>query len=147
MFNAFQFGNSIADKRLKAGFTQEQLIERVGEEHLSLSTLKRIESGTGHIDMYRIIQICDALNCQLQDLLGDNNLRDALEKYFCDPDKENEVDDRLYTQLLFYPKPMESIYYEKQPIKTLLQFIIYLPLMDSVQLLDALLRIEGDAPY
>ena len=144
MFNTVRFGNQIADKRREAGLTQEELVERAGEENISLSTLKRIESGQGHIDMIRVIRICKALGCELQDLLGENNLKNAIEKRFADEGDEDEVQERLYRQRLFYPEPTDSIYYESRSIKTLMQLLIYLPLMDDVQLVNALRSIEGD---
>ena len=144
MFNTIKFGNRIAEKRREKGLTQEELIERVGDEYISASTLKRIESGQGHIDMIRIIRICKALDCKLQDLLGEDSLKQALEEWFDEPGDEGEVQDRLYRQELFYPRPTDSVYYEARPIKTLMQLLIYLPLMDNVQVLHALRSIEGD---
>ena len=47
-------------------------------------------------------------------------------------------------QRLFYPEPYNDPYYNQRIIKTLLQFIVYLPLMDEEQLLEALRRIEGN---
>lgn len=144
MFNTIKFGNRIAEKRRKAGFTQEELVERVGDENISVSTLKRIESGHGHIDMVRIIRICKALGIELSDLIGENMLKQAIENWFDVPDEENEVQDRLYRQRLFYPELRKDIYYDMRPIKTLMQFIIYLPLMDETLVLESLRRIEGD---
>ena len=71
MFNTIQFGNRIAQIRREKNMTQEDLVELVGEDYISVSTLKRIESGRGHIDMLRIIRICKALGCELQDLTGE----------------------------------------------------------------------------
>ena len=144
MFNTIKFGNRIAEKRREKGLTQEELVEKVGDENISLSTLKRIESGQGHINMIRVIRICRALGCKLQDLLDENLLREALKKWFSEPGEEGEVQDGLYRQRLFYPEPTDSVYYEARPIKTLMQLLIYLPLMDDVQVLDVLRRIEGN---
>ncbi len=144
MFNTIKFGNQIAAKRREAGLTQEGLVERVGDDYISVSTLKRIESGQGHIDMLRVIRICRALGIELSELLGESNLQQTLEHWFDDPEEENEVQDRLYRQRLFYPKSTDSQYYESRPIKTLMQFLIYLPLMNDMQVLDALQSIEGN---
>ncbi len=144
MFNTVKFGNQIAEKRREAGLTQEELVGRVGDDKISVSTLKRIESGQGHIDMLRVIGICKELGCELQDLLGENDLKQALIKWFADECDKDEVEDRLYLQRLFYPEPMKSYYYENRPIKTMMQLLIYLPLMDDVQVLHALRCIEGD---
>ncbi len=144
MFNTKEFGNRLAEKRREAGLTQEELVARVGDENMSLSTLKRLEGGCGHIEMVRMLKICKALGCMLQDLIEENVVQKALERYFCDPGKEEETSEYMYRQRLFYPESYESIYYQSQPIKTLLPFLIYLPLMDPVQVMEALRKIEGD---
>ena len=143
MFNIIDFGNRLAEKRREAGLTQEELVARVGDENISLSTLKRLEGGSSHIEMVRVMKICKVLGCKLQDLVAENVVREALEKYFCDPEDEEEASEYMYRQRLFYPETYES-YYQCLPIKTLLTFLIYLPLMDPVQMMEALRRIEGD---
>ena len=144
MFNTINFGNRIAQLRREKKMTQEDLVEHVGEEYISVSTLKRIESGKGHIDMNRVIRICKALDCEIRDLTGETTLREMLEKVYDEPGEEGEIQDRLYRQHLFYPDSTDSSLYKTMPIKTLMQLLIYLPLLDDVQVLDALRRIEGD---
>ena len=144
MFNTIQFGNRIAQIRREKNMTQEDLVELVGEDYISVSTLKRIESGRGHIDMLRIIRICKALGCELQGLTGETTLRGILEKAYDEPGEEGEIQDRLCRQHLFYPLSTDSVLYKAMPITTLMQFLIYLPLMEDAEVLDALRRIEGD---
>lgn len=144
MFNTIQFGNRIAQIRREKNMTQDDLVELVGEDYISVSTLKRIESGRGHIDMLRIIRICKALGCELQGLTGETTLRGILEKAYDEPGEEGEIQDRLCRQHLFYPVSTDSVLYKTMPITTLMQFLIYLPLMEDAEVLDALRRIEGD---
>lgn len=145
MFNEIILGNRLARKRREAGLTQEALIEKVGEGSVSLSTLKRLESGRGHIDLFRAIKICRVLGCSLQDLIGDDTLESALMNYFGWPEEEAKeyTETALMVQQLFYPESMSLEHYEYAPIKTLLQFLIYLPLVDEEDLWDAIRRIEG----
>ena len=147
MFDEIILGNRLARKRREAGLTQEGLIEKVGEGSVSLSTLKRLESGRGHIDLFRAIKICRVLGCSLQDLIGDDTLESALEKYPDGPGEavKEDVEDLLMEQQLFYPESMTWELYERKPIKTLLQLLIYLPLFDEKDLWDIVLRIEGYA--
>ena len=144
MINIANIGTQIADRRRKIGLTQEELIERVGDHVISLSTLKRIENGKGHIDFLHIQALCSALGWNLQDLLAENAEQQASNDYSANAEDEEELQERIYRQRLFYPRPTESPYYERYPIKTLMQFIIYLPLMDELQVSDVLRRIEGD---
>ncbi len=145
MLNTIVFGNRLARKRREAGLTQETLVERVGDGIVSLSTLKRLESGKGHIDMVRVVKICGALGCSLQDLIEDDTLESALLNYFGGPEDnvKEYVEYRLMHQQLFYPEAMSWEYYECHPIKTLLQLLIYLPLFDEEDLWDIVLRIDG----
>ena len=147
MVSEIILGNRLARKRREAGLTQEALIEKVGEGSVSLSTLKRLESGRGHIDLFRAIKICRVLGCSLQDLIGDDTLESALEKYPDGPGEavKEDVEDLLMEQQLFYPESMTWELYERKPIKTLLQLLIYLPLFDEKDLWDIVLRIEGYA--
>ena len=62
------------------------------------------------IDMLRVNRICRALGIELSDLLGESNLEHTLKNWFNDPEDEEEVQERLYRQQLFYPKPTESPY-------------------------------------
>lgn len=139
-------GHRIARKRREKGLTQEELIERVGDEGISLSTLKRIESGKNRFDMARIQTLCLAMDCALQDVISEDEDYLDIEQHgeMLDEDDVENYKDMQYRQRLFYPKPIESIYYENRKIKTLMQFIIYFPLMDDYQTWEAFRRIEGD---
>ncbi len=143
MLNTIEIGNTIAERRRKAGLTQEGLIDLVGEENISLSTLKRIESGHGHLDMARLLRISQALQCELEDLVDAGSLRNTVEPWFSLPEDEKEVEDLLYLQKLFYPEPCGSVYYRHRNIKTLMQFLLYLPLIDETQLWQVLWLIAG----
>ena len=149
MYDKLELGERIVSKRRIAEITQEELIERIGEENLSLSTLKRIEEGTGHLNLENILLIANAMGYKLKDLIENDSLRTILEKRYYDPDTEEEdnrkeIDYAVYRQQLFYPEPFKGSYFDYYPITTLLQFIVYLPLMDEEWLYHCLWLIEGD---
>ncbi len=136
-------GNNIRNLRKSKNVTQEQLIEAIGDENLSLSTLKRIESGNGGFNVGRLSLICKALDCELMDLFDQEQTKVAIENYCRLIEDEGAVQYVADRQRLFYPKPSDHPLLQGLPITSLLQFIIYLPLMDEFWLYDCLQRIEG----
>lgn len=136
-------GNHIRNLRKAKNITQEQLIDLVGDENLSLSTLKRIESGNGGFNVGRLGLICEALNCELVDLFDKEQIKLAIENYCRLIDDEGSVQFVAERQRLFYPKPSDHFLLQGKPIVSLLQFLIYLPLMDEYWLYDCLQRIDG----
>lgn len=148
MFNTIEFGNWIAEKRREKGMTQEELVERVGEEYISLSTLKRMESGAGHIDMGRALKTCSVLGCNLSDFLDEKQInsdfRKTVETYFDGDVEEKDIDNVLYRQHLFYPKPVHYCLYQNHAIMNLVQLIIYLPLMEEDLVYEVLRYLEGN---
>ena len=148
MLNKTDIGERIANLRRKLKLTQETLVEQVGEEYISLSTLKRIESGKGRLDLLRLKRICDVLKCSITDLIEDNELREYLR--ICFPDEEGEESEKniratLEEQIVFYPKVSDNSLLSTMPILTLLQFVIYLPLIPEHILYDSLKAFSGQA--
>ena len=131
-------GDHIRELRKSRNITQERLIEIIGDERISLSTLKRIEGGNGGFNIGKLGLICDALNCDLMDLFDEEQVKAAIENY-CriieDEGSERYVAER---QRIFYPKPSDYFLLQGWPITSLLQFIIYLPLVDEHWLYDFL---------
>lgn len=143
MLNTYQIGEQIAKLRQKKGLTQEQLIELIGEDKVSLSTLKRIESGMGGFSLKRIIPICDALECEIGELI-DDQIKVSLKDYYSE-EGEGEVLFAAEIQRLFYPKRSDHMLFQRFPITSLLQFLIYLPLMNKDDLHTCLYCIGGSA--
>ena len=61
-------GERIRKARLENNITQEKLAE---ELDVSIAFVSRIECGTTHINLKRLSQICNILNCTLEDLLDE----------------------------------------------------------------------------
>ncbi len=146
-----EIGSRIAALRRAKDMTQEQLIERIGDDILSLSTLKRIETGRGHLSLRNIAVICAALNCRIQDLIDDVDIRSAMKEFIIDcgdevsEEDEGNIDFNINILNLCYPKEPEDELFDHFAITNLMQFIIYLPLMDPVKLTECLMRIDGVA--
>jgi len=139
-------GTRIANERRYAGLTQEELVGLIGEQNISLSTLKRIEHDEGRVSLSNAMMICKALDLSVSDIVDDKaELRYALASWFNEPDDDtkSEVQYRMNCQRVFYPEVEKSILFDNKPIKTLLQFLVYLPLMDDLQVLYSLRRLGG----
>lgn len=65
-----KLGERIRDRRLQLGLKQEDLAKLSG---LSQPKISKIESGRTELDL-TVVQICDALNIDIQDLIGVMNL-------------------------------------------------------------------------
>ena len=140
-----KIGRRIVYYRKKKQLTQEELVERVGEDKVSLSTLKRIEGGNGHFDMLRLNYICKALGCSLSDLVQEDDKRAAIEEFYDGELDDDTIEDMLIRQLLLYPEIPDKIIYRRRSIMNLMQLVIYLPLMDPELLMTCLKNIEGCA--
>lgn len=137
--NEFEkIGILIATLRRKRNLTQENLVEMIGDTYISLATLKRIEGGD--IKGYKYLRmIADALNVSVNDIIPDE-LLPYLEKDYLDNDT---IEHQIWIKNTFYPQKSEG-WQNVYPITTLMEFLIYYPLMDKVYLTEALRRIDGD---
>ena len=150
MNNMIDIGARIAELRREKGLTQEGLIEIIGDDLISLSTLKRIEGGTGHLDFRRLDEICEALGCRVQDLLYDEDIRTAMKDFIIEcgdevgEEEEGNIDFYIKILNLCYPKVPDDFLFDRFTVTNLMQFIIYLPLMNVADLSDCLWRIYGD---
>ncbi len=61
--------NNIKHFRLKKGYTQEQLAEKLGTTHVTVS---RYENALRDLKIYRLEQIAKALDCTVIDLISDD---------------------------------------------------------------------------
>ena len=55
-------GSNIKNARIKAGFTQEKLAEKID---VSLSVISRLETGRTMVSVAKLIRIAQVLNCLL----------------------------------------------------------------------------------
>ncbi len=144
MINTIALGERIRIIRKRKNLTQEELVDIIGDDKMSLSTIKRLESGKGSFDLIKLSRICEALECDLNDLLMDEDVVDGLKNLF-PPEEWDNIPYVAEIQRLFYPKPPVFPSLGKRPILSVLQLMIYLPLMDERLLYDCLYRIEGNA--
>lgn len=70
MFNR-GLGINLREQRLQAGLTQDQLALHAGMSRGSIANIERGEQTPG---LYRLVLICEALACDLRDVLPDGVL-------------------------------------------------------------------------
>lgn len=61
-------GKAIARKRTLAGYTQEQVAEKLG---LGLGAVSRVEQGIAIPTIIRLIELAELFDCRLDELLSD----------------------------------------------------------------------------
>lgn len=140
-------GIQIRKFRNLRGLTMEQLVEAIGDQNISVSTLQRLEKGQTRLNTELLKAVAGVLDLELYDLIGREDLSFDVDQYV-----KNKDEDPKYTeyvndkQKLFYPdlRCKDFLNWQHYPIRTLAEFIIYLPLMDPARLADVLFRIAGD---
>ena len=65
-----RFGDRLRSERKLAGLTQEDLAERLG---LSRTTVVNIERGRQRIALHQLIQIADAIGCEVIHLIPEHD--------------------------------------------------------------------------
>lgn len=144
MKNSKEIGSLIAKRRKEKGLTQEALIEIIGDDQLSISTLRRIESGQGNMNLFRLATICQALDCKIQDVIYEDENREALEKIYNEPGDDEEIDAMLAELQLCYPEEPDYFVFQDMPINSLMKLLIYLPLLDLEDLMLWIYNNYGD---
>lgn len=129
-------------KRLRqgAGLTQGQLAEESG---VSQSQISSIENGDCNVRIQTLALLADALNIDMTDFFGGFNNENECE---ADSD-ENDYDYADLSEKLYKYEMLKSYYPPKvfnMKISTLLEFIVYLPLINPWDLYSALQRIGGN---
>lgn len=61
-------GSRIRLRRRELGFSQEQLARKVG---ITFQQVQKYEHGTNRVSFSRLVEIAQALNCGVMDLVGD----------------------------------------------------------------------------
>ena len=69
MIDYTAIGKRIQYYRLKKEFTQEYIAEKAG---VSIPHLSRIENGSGKPSLQTLVNICNALNVTIDDIMQDN---------------------------------------------------------------------------
>lgn len=69
MIDYVAIGRRIQYYRLKKGYTQEYIAEKAG---VSIPHLSRIENGSGKPSLQTLVNICNALNVTIDDIMQDN---------------------------------------------------------------------------
>ena len=67
-----RFCDKLPKLRKENNLSQEQLADRLG---VSRQAVSKWESGSSYPDMDKMIQICNILNCTLEDLLDDGVIK------------------------------------------------------------------------
>ena len=131
-----ELGNKISSRRRELKLSQEAAAEKAD---IGLATYKRIEQGKNSCKLETLENISAALDIKMSNLLP-SKLRTILNRLF-DDDDSNETEWLLNRQNVFYPEKNEGFDY---PITTLLEFIMYLPLVNIAVLFDSLNRFAGE---
>lgn len=71
-------GTIIKQVREKHGYTKEQLIEIIGDENISSSTYDRIESGSDHVSLEKILLVLHALEVDDRESMIPNFIGNAI---------------------------------------------------------------------
>lgn len=130
--------------RLCSHLSQKQLAEKAD---VSQAYISSIESGKQkNITIDILYRIADALNIKINDLFEEYDESrdfDVDEEYLVDEESMEEIRNAS----IYRCKVMKTFYPPKffdAKITNLLEFLIYLPLMPSFPLYDALRRISGE---
>lgn len=94
-----RFSEKLSKLRKSNNLSQEQLAEKLG---VSRQAVSKWELGSSYPDMEKMLNMCNVLNCKLDELMDDGALGDVVEK------KETKIDIKLY--LDEFLKLITSIY-------------------------------------
>ena len=140
-------GLKIQKARNLRNLSREKLVELVGDENVSVSTIQRLENGETKISLELLLKICEALDVNLSEMLDANSAKSIVANLMSELEEEPRFE-RYYLDMLklFYPdlKYEGILDLRKFPIRNLAQFMIYLPLIDKEHLNDVLYRLAGD---
>lgn len=149
--NTYQIiGDNIRKIRKEKGLSQEELSELT---NISKGTISQMENGNNRFNLESLEMIANVLGVQLYRLVPNTgNLMKNLSKivelqYDNEIDellKYEEINEKIVIQRLFYPDYKSlNTYYNHYEIKTLFEFILYLPLMNADLVEDFMMRVQG----
>lgn len=149
MNNINTIGERIRFYRKAKGLTQEQLADLSG---ISKNHISSIESGwlfkqNRCIGVKTLEALAKALNIESHGFFDE--IRQSVDDYNNENafEKQSLIEEELYgldVLQVFYPPMLASTINRESRVATLLEFLIYLPLIDQRDLLDCLIRIAGD---
>lgn len=123
-------GHMIAQLRREKGFTQENLCNQA---EIGITTLRGIENEGRNCSLDILIRILGTLDISLPSFFKEVSTEYAPE----DSEEEKEFNARILECM--YPPRLSSF-----SVTTLLDFLVYLPLLEYKDIIDILLRISGD---
>ena len=119
--------------------TQDQLSDKSG---ISQSQISIVESGNSNVGLNTLNILADALGVKLSDLINEYEV--DLADYVHDKiEDKKEIFDEEMKNLNVYTSFYPSVKI-KAKISTLLEFLVYLPLIEPRRLFDVLSRLYGD---
>lgn len=135
MISHIQIGERIKYIRNRINMSQDDLAAKAD---ISTKTLSRIETGVGHnFGIETIYKIAKSLGVSMDIILDEDYFLEDLQEYFQD-----------YPELIEETKSIAETFYSSNADEIgsnkILQFFIYLPLIDIGELFDVLLRLDGD---
>ncbi len=141
-----EIGIRIQKARNLKKISREKLVELVGDENISISTIQRLENGETKISLELLQRICKALSIEMPELFESNSTKKIVSDLLVDMEEDPNLEEYyLDMQKLFYPdlRYKGILDWRKFPIRNLAQFMIYLPLIDKEKLNDVLYRLAG----
>lgn len=128
-----ELGKRVLRIRQKLNISQSDLAQRA---ELSKTYLGEFERGQRtNISISVIARIADSLGVTMSELFNDIEMSDA-----------SWEDDDTFANTLYQKKLEDACYpsgFEGFPVTTLMQFLVYLPLLQPRYIIDSLLRIDG----
>ena len=140
----FIIKNARAEKKL----SQKKLVDIIGEHKISVRTLRRIEQGYLNVSYDLVLELLNYFNLDLRYTIKneyeDKMVRDTLQHWdeytnlrecLCEINHKIELHRMLFNE--------SGHYYKDFHVKTLIDFILYYPLVDQNILDDVIYRIGG----
>ena len=96
-------GIQIRKFRNLRGLTMEQLVEAIGDQNISVSTLQRLEKGQTRLNTELLKAVAGVLDLELYDLIGREDLSFDVDQYV-----KNKDEDPKYTE---YVNDKQKLFY------------------------------------
>ena len=142
-------GKRIKIFRERLGWTQTFLAEKAGVAQSSISAAENSSEDT-HIYVDTLLRIAKALDVPVNYFFQSFNDLDLAADNSDNPDFDEDnalAQSLIYRNIVaaFYPPPLTATYvHQKAPVFNLMQFLVYLPLMEPTILWQQMHAIMGD---